>query len=266
MNFRKRGGEKMSSYKELFSRNLGFITELEQEKIKRNQILLIGCGLGSQIAILVARTGFTRFILCDGDVVEIHNINRQAFSQNHLGRNKAEALRDLILEINPEAEIEVYSQFIKEEKVIRGLVRKSDIIVNMADPTESFYLIERIARNERKSTIHPLNYGFGGWVLVITSESPSIEEILGGCPIGFEFYQQLIQKTGGLNRFPPYFIEFIEKYNELTEGSYTFPQLGIAAYLNSALIVTIAIRLTLGLPLKIAPEPITLDVFALTSC
>jgi len=255
----------MNRYEELLSRNWGFISESDQEKIKKVRILLVGCGLGSQVAILATRTGFTKFTLCDGDVVEIHNLNRQAFRQKDLGKNKADVLRNLIQEINPEAEIEVYPRFIEKEETIKELVAKAEIIVNMADPTEALYLIERIARKERKSTIHPLNYGFGGWVLVVTPESPSLEDILGGCPIGPEFYQQLIQKTGGFNRFSQYLIEFLKSPANLERKIETFPQLGVAAYITAALIVTVAIKLITGSPIKTAPEPITIDIFVATS-
>lgn len=61
--------------------------------------------------MLAARTGFTKFILADGDKMEVNNLNRQPFSLCQTGRNKAGATAELIKEVNPEAEIEVFPQF-----------------------------------------------------------------------------------------------------------------------------------------------------------
>ena len=58
-------------------------------------------GLGSAIAIALARTGVGRLILADFDIVEPSNLNRQQYFLRHLGRPKTEALAELVREINP---------------------------------------------------------------------------------------------------------------------------------------------------------------------
>jgi sulfur carrier protein ThiS adenylyltransferase len=58
-------------------------------------------GLGSAIAIALARTGIGRLILVDFDVVEPSNLNRQQYFLRHLGMPKTEALAELLHEINP---------------------------------------------------------------------------------------------------------------------------------------------------------------------
>jgi tRNA A37 threonylcarbamoyladenosine dehydratase len=103
-------------YAELVCRNMGFLNAQEQEKIKKTKILIAGCGLGSNIATVAGRTGFSHFILVDGDKVEITNLNRQAFRLNQVGMNKAEATGQLIKEINDQAEIEIFPHFITEKK------------------------------------------------------------------------------------------------------------------------------------------------------
>lgn len=68
------------------------------------RIHIIGCGsVGSTLAENLARVGITKFTLWDFDEVESHNIVNQMFTQEHIGRPKVEALRDIILSINPEA-------------------------------------------------------------------------------------------------------------------------------------------------------------------
>lgn len=71
-------------------------------------IHIVGVGsVGSTIAENLARCGIRRMTFWDFDDVESHNISNQMFRQKDLGRKKVEALKDIILEINPEAEIKL---------------------------------------------------------------------------------------------------------------------------------------------------------------
>jgi len=68
------------------------------------RINIIGCGsVGSTVAENLARCGVTNFTLWDFDIVEPRNIANQMFTQNDIKRPKVEALRDIILAINPDA-------------------------------------------------------------------------------------------------------------------------------------------------------------------
>lgn len=72
------------------------------------RIHIIGCGaVGSTIGELIARTGLTNIVLYDFDTVEAHNIANQMFTSDDIGRNKAEALKDIMVRINPDAEKDI---------------------------------------------------------------------------------------------------------------------------------------------------------------
>lgn len=72
------------------------------------RIHIIGCGaVGSTIGELIARTGLTNIVLYDFDTVEAHNIANQMFTADDIGRNKAEALKDIMVRINPDAEKDI---------------------------------------------------------------------------------------------------------------------------------------------------------------
>ena len=72
------------------------------------RIHIVGCGsVGSTIAENLARCGVTKMTLWDFDRVEPHNIVNQMFTQNHVGQLKVEALRDMLMDINPEIVDEV---------------------------------------------------------------------------------------------------------------------------------------------------------------
>jgi sulfur carrier protein ThiS adenylyltransferase len=76
------------------------------EKVKKARVAIAGLGgLGSNIALSLARTGVGRLHLVDFDVVEPSNLNRQQYAIRHLGLPKTEALAQAIGEINPFVEV-----------------------------------------------------------------------------------------------------------------------------------------------------------------
>ena len=249
------------NYAELISRNWGFINTKDQAKIKEARILLAGCGLGSNIATLAARTGFTRFILADGDKVEINNLNRQAFRLEHVGKNKAAATAELIKEINPESKMEIVPHFITEQEV-PSLVTKAKFIVNTVDPGPVIFALNRAARCQNKIALFPLNIGFGGLALIFSQDSITLEELLEREVTQEEFFIRLAEKiTKYIPYLPGYIDRFSETMEDILQGLKPGPQLGIAAYIGSSLVVTAMVKYLLKKPLKVAPEPLALDAW-----
>ena len=67
------------------------------------RIHIVGCGsVGSTLAENLARCGITKMTLWDFDTVEAHNIVNQMFRQQDIGKPKVEALKDILMDINPE--------------------------------------------------------------------------------------------------------------------------------------------------------------------
>lgn len=72
---------------------------------------IIGCGaVGSVVAEMLARLGVKKMRLYDFDTVESKNIANQMFFDKQIGMKKVEALRDIILEINPDCDIKLYDE------------------------------------------------------------------------------------------------------------------------------------------------------------
>jgi len=95
----------------LFSRNSGL---LESALMLKKCAVMIGSGsVGSFIAMELARSGVGKFVLCDTDILEIHNICRHQCGFDDLGRYKVDAVRDKILNINPKAEVIVFKKVIQ---------------------------------------------------------------------------------------------------------------------------------------------------------
>ena len=63
-------------------------------------------GLGSNAAMLLARTGVEDFLLVDGDTVDASNLNRQHFFPRHLSMAKVDALAQLLWELNPDVKVD----------------------------------------------------------------------------------------------------------------------------------------------------------------
>lgn len=78
--------------------------EFFDPSIVMERIHIIGCGaVGSTLAEMLARFGFTRITLYDFDRVKKHNIANQMFIQNDIGKLKTDAVKEMILNINPDA-------------------------------------------------------------------------------------------------------------------------------------------------------------------
>lgn len=72
-------------------------------------------GLGSNIAMMLARSGVGHLLLVDFDKVEPSNLNRQHYMVSHLGLQKTEALKSLILQANPFIHLDTIDTYITED-------------------------------------------------------------------------------------------------------------------------------------------------------
>lgn len=96
-----------------FSRTELLIGKQAIEKLKQAKVAVFGIGgVGSYVVEGLARAGVGSFILVDKDIVDKTNINRQIIAtQKTIGLKKVEVAKQRILDINPDAVIETYSEF-----------------------------------------------------------------------------------------------------------------------------------------------------------
>lgn len=105
-------------------------------KVKKASIAVLGLGgLGSSIAVQLARTGVGALHLIDFDVVEPSNLNRQHYSIKHLGMFKTKALQKQISEINPYVKVTVHNVKLTE-KNIADYIKDDEIICEAFDQPE----------------------------------------------------------------------------------------------------------------------------------
>lgn len=96
-----------------FSRSQLLLGEDSMKKLAEAKVAIFGIGgVGGYVAEALARTGVGSFVLVDDDKVCLTNINRQIIAtRKTVGQYKAEVMRERILEINPDAEVEVRKCF-----------------------------------------------------------------------------------------------------------------------------------------------------------
>ena len=93
-------------------------------------------GLGSNIAIALARAGIGKLILIDFDRVDITNLHRQQYKANQIGLYKADALAESLSEIAPYTEIKTVTAKITEEN-FADLLKGADVVCEAFDNAEA---------------------------------------------------------------------------------------------------------------------------------
>lgn len=115
----------------LFSRNTGLF---ESAEMLEKYAIIVGCGsVGSHVALQLARAGVRKFILLDGDVLQLHNVCRHQLGFRDLGRYKTAALKDAILNINPLAEVICFNGYLQDAPMDMFALDTNGILVGTAD-------------------------------------------------------------------------------------------------------------------------------------
>ena len=105
-------------------------------KIKQSCVGIAGAGgLGSAIAIALARIGVGRLIIADFDVIEPSNLNRQQFFVDQLGMLKVEALRDNLARMNPYVTVDIHAVRLDRANVPE-LFADADVMIEAFDAAD----------------------------------------------------------------------------------------------------------------------------------
>ena len=108
-----------------------------QSKFFNATVAICGLGgLGSNIAIALARAGVGNLILIDFDKVDITNLHRQQYKANQVGMRKTDALSDNLREIAPYITINTFNEKIDENN-IESLLSQADIVCEAFDKAEA---------------------------------------------------------------------------------------------------------------------------------
>lgn len=137
--------------KEELVRTASLIGEENVEKLTRARVLVFGVGgVGGFTVEALARSGVGYFRLVDFDTVAKSNINRQIIAtQKTIGQKKTQAMKERILDINPDAIVEISDIFFSSETANEIDFASFDYVVDAVDSVKS--KVEIILRSHEAS-------------------------------------------------------------------------------------------------------------------
>lgn len=144
-------------------------------------IAVVGCGsIGSKVATSLARAGVGSFLLIDHDLFEVGNVDRNALDRRAVGVGKANALKQVLKEINPSIHVSVRQVALGGQEssgstasVVEALA-KSDLIVDATADASCFNLCGSVSRKTETAMVWAQVYGGGIGGLVARSR-PGID-------------------------------------------------------------------------------------------
>jgi len=120
-------------------------------KVRRGVVGIAGLGgLGSTVALALARTGVGRLVLADFDVVEPSNLNRQQYAVAQIGMFKADALREVLSQANPYVEVTSRVVFLDATNVLE-VFAGVDVMVEAFDSVTAKAMLLKAFRRYRPS-------------------------------------------------------------------------------------------------------------------
>ncbi len=145
-----------------YSRNVPALTAEECVLLKKKRVLIVGCGgIGGHLLDLLLRIGVGHIRVCDGDVFEPSNLNRQLLSEiPQLGLNKARAAAIRGCRVNPEVMVEAVDDYMTQDNVF-DLIHQCDVVLDALDNIDSRRILASACSQDGK----PYIFGaIGGWV------------------------------------------------------------------------------------------------------
>lgn len=138
-----------------------------QEKLSQSHALLIGAGgLGSPVALYLAASGVGKLTVCDGDVVDLTNLQRQIVHRTEaIGLNKADSARQSLLAINPEIIVTAIPHRIDEAELMQ-LVNGADVVLDASDNFATRHAVNRACVVHKKPLVSGAAVGFDGQITV----------------------------------------------------------------------------------------------------
>lgn len=167
------------NYDLAFSRNNGITSLAEQLKLKQSTVAIAGMGgVGGDYLITLARAGVGGFKISDFDDFELANINRQYGAvMSTLGRPKMAVMRELALDVNPDAVIQTFGEGVNEgtlDEFLSGVDVVIDAIEFFEIKAHRLLVNASIAKGIPVIFGVPLGYGVG--MLVYTPSGMSFDD------------------------------------------------------------------------------------------
>jgi len=144
-----------------------------QEKLLAAHALIVGAGgLGSPVALYLASAGVGRLTICDGDEVDLTNLQRQiVHSTRSIGVNKALSAGQTLAGINPEVSVTAIGKRLGEDDLIQ-LAAEADIVLDASDNFATRHAVNRVCARLGKPLVSGAAVRFDGQVAVFDFSKP----------------------------------------------------------------------------------------------
>jgi molybdopterin/thiamine biosynthesis adenylyltransferase len=138
-----------------------------QQRLLDAHALLIGAGgLGSPAALYLASAGIGTLTICDGDTVDLTNLQRQiVHRETAIGAKKVDSARDTLLGLNPAIRINAVAERVTGEK-LHSLVQCADVVLDGSDNFATRHAVNRACVQARKPLVSGAGIRFDGQLAV----------------------------------------------------------------------------------------------------
>lgn len=252
----------MFDYLQAFDRNIGWVTEEEQLRLKNSRVAIAGLGgVGGSHLMTLARLGIGAFNIADLDVFELANFNRQAGATvSHLDKPKLDVMAAMAKDVNPGLQLRTFESGVNADNLDDFL----DGVDLYVDALDFFVLDVRRAvfnacaqRGIPAITAAPL--GMGVAFLAFLPDSMSFEDYFG--MEGQDAFEQSVRFLMGLSPAMlqlPYLVDPSRVDLAARKG----PSTGMACELCAGMAGTQALKILLGRGKVIAaPKGLHFDAY-----
>ena len=143
-----------------------------QDKLIKSHALIVGAGgLGSPVALYLAASGVGTLTICDFDVVDLTNLQRQIIhTTQSVGINKAVSAQQTIYEINPDVRVQTVQHKSTEDEFAE-LVAQADVVIDCSDNFATRYTLNRLCVKFKKPLVSGAALVFEGQITVYDMRS-----------------------------------------------------------------------------------------------
>lgn len=158
-----------------YSRHI-LLTQIDvdgQQRILDGRVLLVGAGgLGSPAALYMASAGVGHLVICDGDNVDLTNLQRQIVHREAtVGVNKAESARRALAEINPDCKVTPVPRRVDRDDLMT-LARDVDVVVDACDNFATRHAINEVCVALGRPLVSGAGIRFSGQIAVFDRRLP----------------------------------------------------------------------------------------------
>tara|TARA_Y100000310_G_scaffold345682_1_gene468214 strand:+ start:1387 stop:2271 length:885 start_codon:yes stop_codon:yes gene_type:complete len=235
-------------YNEAFSRNIGWVTEEEQTKLKNAKVAIGGLGgVGGDHAIVLARLGIGHFHISDMDAYDYVNFNRQAGANvNTVGKDKSLVMEETLTSINPSGSLKNFPSGISEDNLDEFL-DGVDLYVDSLDifKVDIRQKVFQACYDKGIPAISAAPMGMGTAMMCFLPNKMSFEEYF--CLEGVDFEEQILRFVVGMSPSMLQRHYLVKKASvNFTEENSKVPSTCMGISLAAGVLCTNALKILLG--------------------